>query len=232
MSHSLRETLRSAERFDTFSCAHQIANIVSTHALRNVNSVSDITYVYDGDCVEMCRGKVSSRISKRLEGQFFDTFPDVDVEIRVGIDGISDIDGLYYHTPDNDDAGLIEILVVLDESIASSMKRDHLVLSIQSLLVHEMQHVIQKCHLGLEMNHGPKDAFEHLTDLCEIDARVEEVICGMDDERNARLFKDRMERYLEGFYKRNNVDDDRVNRMSILHDHVNFYKEKILGHLH
>ncbi len=232
MSHSLREILRSANRFDTFSCAHQIAKSVSRHALTNAHNMSNTIYSYDGDCVEVYQGKLITRISDRLEGEFFDTFPDVDVEVRVGIDRDPDIDGLYYHTSDDDDTGLIEILVVLSERLLTSIKREHLTLSIQSLLVHEMQHVIQKCHLGLEMNHIPKNAFEHLTDPCEVDARVEEVVCGMSDETDTHLFETRMERYLDEFYKRNSVDDPLVDRLSVLGDHIDFYNEKILGHLH
>ena len=72
----------------------------------------------------------------------------------------------------------------------------------------------------------------HLSSLCEIDARIEEVVCSMNNEKDEILFKDRMIKYLEEFYIRNNINIDCKKRDLVLDDHILFYEEKILGHLH
>ena len=230
MSHSLREILRDSRRFDTFACAYEIAKSVSRHFLKSRAS-NDIVYTYDGDCIEAFQNKVTVEISNRLEGQFFDMFPDIDIEVRISIDDTVDIDGLYYHTPDDEDAGLVEICVKLSKKYAENIRQDHLISSIQSILVHEMQHVIQRCFLGLDLACAP-EPYEHLADLCEIDARIEEVVCGMKDEADSRLFHSRMERYLDEFYARNGIDITHNKKIDVLEEHVGFYKEKILGHFH
>ena len=193
--------------------------------------MGDIVYTYDGDCIESLQKKTTTTITDRLEGQFFDMFPDIDIEVHISVDENIDIDGLYYHTYDDEDSGLIEICVKLSKNILSSIKQDHLETSIQSILVHEMQHVIQRCYLGIDLDHAP-EAHVHLASLCEIDARIEEVVCNMNDEKDRILFKDRMLKYLEEFYVRNNIDIDYKKRELVLKDHILFYEEKILGHLH
>ena len=220
MSHSLREILRDSRRFDTFACAYEIAKSVSRHFLKSRAS-DDIVYTYDGDCIEAFQNKTTIEISNRLEGQFFDMFPDIDIEVRISIDNTVDIDGLYYHTPDDEDAGLIEICVKLSKKYAKNIRQDHLISSIQSILVHEMQHVVQRCFLGLDLACAP-EPYEHLINLCEIDARIEEVMCGMIDESNVQLFSDRMERYLDEFYLRNKASISNNKRAHILKDPVSY----------
>ena len=75
-----------------------------------------------------------------------------------------------------------------------------------------------------------KDAQGHLEDLREIDARVEEVLCGMQDETDSKTFEARIISYLKQYFLRNKVDG--ISLSDSAKNHIQFYSEKILGYCH
>ena len=152
MSHSMRQQLVQARRFDIHNCANQIASLVSQKMIASPDSISSVTYTYDGDCLEVTQGKNTYSIGKRLTGDFFDTIPGIEIEIISEIKEKPDIDGYYYHTLDkNTDDGLIEVIAYLDNDSLKSVKYDYLKRAIQSILVHEMQHVVQRCYSKIDI---------------------------------------------------------------------------------
>ena len=230
MSHSMRQKLLAAERFDIQKCALQIANIVASDVM-TYDQVEPAIYSYDVDGIEKFDSGVTNVISDKVQGDFFDSFSGIEIDVHVIKSEKTDVDGYYYHTLSRDiEDGLIDVIVALSDNVFDNTQKDHLRLSIQSVLTHEMQHVVQRCSSQIDMAQVHKDAQGHLEDLREIDARVEEVLCGMKDETDATTFEARMIAYLRQYFSRNKVDG--ISLDSSVENHVQFYREKILGHCH
>lgn len=233
MSHSVRQKLIKTKRFDVAKCAGQISNLVSENLFKACKSLSldEIIYSYDGDCIEMLRGKKSYELGERLSGDFFDEFPGIEIEVRIVKDNLIDIDGYYYHTLDStEEDGLIEVVVSISKDFKHKIKKEHLSVSIQSVLAHEMQHVVQRCYAGIDMAQIHDGPMSHLLDVREIDARVEEVLTGMEDILDYELFKSRMAVYMMRYFKRNKMPQEELEKSVLIH--VEFHKEKMLEHFH
>ena len=229
MSHSIRQQLVSAQRFDIHKCANQIANLVTLNISKSPNQVIETTYIYDGESIEVMCDNTSMILGERLVGDFFDAFPEIEIEVKVQASDRLDIDGYYYHTVDPlEEAGLIEIVVSLNDEYTKDISKVRLQNAIQSVLTHEMQHAVQRCHLGINMTQFHNAPIDHLEDLIEVDARVEEVLCDMQTSRyHVRMFKSKMMAYIHEYCKRNNVTG--VNLEQIVQNHTDFYVEKILN---
>ena len=230
MSHSMRQKLLTAERYDVQNCALQIANIVAADVM-TCDQVEPAIYSYDLDGIEKFDGSVTNFISEKMQGEFFDSFSGIEIDVRVTKSEKTDIDGYYYHTLSSDiEDGLIDVIVSLSDSTFGNTQTNHLRLAIQSVLAHEMQHVVQRCGSHIDMAQVHKDAQGHLEDLREIDARVEEVLCGMQDETDSKTFEARIISYLKQYFLRNKVDG--ISLADSAKNHIQFYSEKILGYCH
>tara|TARA_Y100000992_G_scaffold230841_1_gene162002 strand:- start:2383 stop:3075 length:693 start_codon:yes stop_codon:yes gene_type:complete len=228
MSHSIRQQLVNAQRFDIHECANQIANLVVLNIAKSPSQVIEATYIYDGESIEVMCDNTSMILGERLVGDFFDAFPEIEIEVKVQASDRLDIDGYYYHTVDpQEEAGLIEVVVSLSDEF-QNMSKDRLQNAIQSVLTHEMQHAVQRCHLGIDMTQFHNTPIDHLEDLIEVDARVEEVLCDMQASLHSiKLFKSKMMAYIHEYCKRNNVTG--INLDQIVQNHTDFYIEKIVN---
>jgi len=226
MSHSIRQKLVHARRFDIHSCAGQIADLVAHRVFQDPENINETVYSYDGDCIETIEGKQSIVIGDRLSGEFFDTFPGIEIEIKIVKSSTLDVDGYYYHTLDiQDDDGLVEIVAYINRQYIKQSKLNHFKVSIQSILSHEMQHVVQRCYGNVDMAQLHDKPEDHLSDFREIDARVEEVLCGID-ETDVEMFRSKMNAYINEYCKRNKLDNVNIDKAT--HEHVEFYLDKIL----
>jgi len=222
MSHSLRKILTEGHRFDIKNCATQISDVVASDVPNSLSKHDRVIYDISSDEVVLCVGKKEKVISDSIEGEFFDTFYNVDIEIEVKKSNTNNIDGYYYHTNDKSDGGLIRITVDMDMTYDTRQLYPALV----SVIAHEMQHVVQKCHLNVDLNRVYDDAQHHLQDYAEIDARIEEVMSTMDNSLSLSDFTSRMENYLTNYLKRNHLSFTYLQPS--IEKHVNFYKDKIL----
>ena len=228
MSYSVRQKLVHARRFDTQYCANQIASIVSHKVFNSSIDTINSLFAYDGDGIELIKGKHVAVISEKLDGEFFDAFPYVEIEVKIVMTDKVDIDGYYYHTLDNCvDDGLIEVVVYINDKYLKHAREAHLKAAIQCILVHEMQHVVQRCHANIEMSQIHDTVQAHIDDIREVDARVEEVLCGITNESDVELFTSKMTSYMYEFLKRNGSDNIDVN--DAIQNHVSFYSDKILS---
>ncbi len=233
MSHSIRQKLISTKRFDVGFCSNQISKLVAQNIYDRYqkNMFNETYYSYDGDRIECLSDKTISILGDRLQGDFYDAFPGIEIEIQAKVDNIVDIDGYYYHTLDaSEEDGLIEVVVSISPDYMKISNKESLSISIQSVLAHEMQHVVQRCYGGIDMEQIHDKPESHLTDIREIDARVEEVLVTIDNEQDDKLFMSRMTAYIEQYIKRNNVSDCILTESVRIH--TEFYKEKMLEHFH
>jgi len=229
MSHSIRQQLVRAQRFDIHDCANQIASLVAFKLFETPTNVVDSTYVYNGENIEALFENHDVVFGERLVGDFFDAFPEIEIEVKIEVSSQPDIDGYYYHTLDpHEEAGLIEVVVKLDKSFMNKSAESWVKKAIQSVLTHEMQHVVQRCYVGIDMAQVHNSPLDHLSDFREVDARVEEVLCDMEEaSHSASHFKSKMISYIHEYCKRNNlvgVDVDQV-----VQNHTDFYTDKILA---
>ena len=231
MSHSLRQKLITTKRFDVGLCAKQIAQIVAYDAVMfcDYSDLEDVVYSYDGDHVEKTVGCTSDTLGDRLSGEFFDTFPSIEIEVRFERSDALDVDGYYYHTlTGHDEDGLIEVKASVTDKFLSEQYLAQLEIAIQSVLSHEMQHVVQRCYSGIDMAQAHDKALHHLTDYREIDARVEEVLTTMENIQDTTKFSDKMSCYIASYFKRNQVVG--ISESETVLEHVKFYKDKMLEH--
>lgn len=224
MSHSLRKVLTEGRRFDIKNCATKISNVVAADVSISLAHHDRVIYDISSEEIVLCVGKKEKVISDSIEGDFFDTFYNVDIEIEVKKSSTNNIDGYYYHTNDKSDGGLIRITVDVDMTYDERQLYPALV----SVMAHEMQHVVQKCYLNVDLNRIYDDAQHHLQDYAEIDARIEEVMSTMEDSLNLSEFVSRMKNYLSKYLKRNHLPFAYLK--SSTDKHVSFYKDKILDH--
>lgn len=229
MSHSIRQQLIRAQRFDIHDCANQIAKLVALNITKSPDQVAETTYVYDGESIEAICEDATVVLGDRLAGDFFDAFPEIEIEVKVKVADQPDIDGYYYHTLDPlEEAGLIEVVVSLTDDFIKKTTADRLRNSIQSVLTHEMQHAVQRCYLGVDMAQVHNTPFDHLEDVREIDARVEEVLCDMQSSMHSvRMFKSKMMAYIHEYCRRNNISG--IDYDQVVQDHTDFYIEKIVN---
>ena len=225
MSHSIRQKLVNSDRFDVQMCAVQIAEIVASDIIKNPQDMA--IYSYSCDTLEKVLGENVRDLDTLLLGDFFDSFPHIDIEIRREHSDQVDIDGYYYHTlaPDEDE-GLIEVVVKMNESHIAQIRKDHLVRSVQSVLAHEMQHVVQRCHLGIDMLQIHDQPIDHLRDVREVDARVEEVLCGLSPDHSIDIFEQKIRSYIDEYCSRNMINITESQKE--IENHIKFYQEKIL----
>jgi hypothetical protein len=226
MSHSIRQKLVHARRFDIHSCAGQIADLVAHRVFQTPDNIVETIYSYDGDCIETVVGKEVVVMGDRLSGEFFDTFPGIEIEIKIVKSPALDVDGYYYHTLDlRDDDGLVEIVACINSQYVKQSKAEHFKKSIQSILSHEMQHVVQRCYEDIDMAQLHDTPEDHLNDFREIDARIEEVLCGIE-ETDLEAFRSKMSAYIYEYCKRNKMDNVDIDQST--QQHVDFYTDKIL----
>ena len=226
MSHSLRQQLVSAHRFDIHECADQIARLVALNIFKTPTRIIETVYSYNGENIEVLSESGFNTIGERLSGDFFDAFPEIEIEVKV-VEGNPDIDGYYYHTVDpQEEDGLIEVVVTMNKQFIKKTTEDRVRVSIQSVLTHEMQHAVQRCYLGVDMAQVHNSPLDHLEDIREVDARVEEVLCDIqDDAYNVRSFRSKMMSYIHEYCKRNKLSG--VNLEKVVQNHTDFYIEKI-----
>lgn len=229
MSHSIRQQLVAAQRFDIHVCASQIANIVVDKLFEAPTNIEESVYSYNGENIEFFLENEVTSIGERLEGEFFDAFPEIEIEVRVRIDDCPDVDGYYYHTLDpSEEDGLIEVIVSINRNFLKRITQARLENSIQSVLAHEMQHAVQRCYTGVDMAQIHNSPVDHLTDFREIDARVEEVLCGTHGMcLSASHFESKITAYIHEYCRRNGlvgIDIDQV-----VQQHTRFYEDKILN---
>ena len=228
MSHSIRQQLVNAQRFDIHACADQIARLVSLSLFKNPSQVFEATYIYNGENLEVFCGGDSVVLGDRLEGQFFDAFPEIEIEVKIQDSETSDVDGYYYHTVDpSEEDGLIEVIVKMNDSSLKRMSQDRMRIAIQSVLTHEMQHAVQRCYLGIDMAQVHVTPLDHLSDFREIDARVEEVLCDMGTNYSATRFKSKMLSYIHEYCRRNKITGVDVDE--VVQNHTSFYVDKIVS---
>ena len=203
MSHSIRQQLLNAQRFDIHECARQIASLVAFKLFESPTNIVDSMYVFNGENIELtnCHQAQPVEIGDRLVGDFFDAFPEIEIEVKIEVDDHPDIDGYYYHTIDpQEEDGLIEVVVRLNNKFLKNTSLDRLRLAIQSVLAHEMQHAVQRCYVGVDMAQIHKSPEDHLSDFREVDARVEEVLCDIQNEKTSiGLFKAKMMAYIHEY---------------------------------
>jgi len=230
MSHSIRQQLIEARRFDIHVCAKQIAALVAKRIWSFKGKVVESTYSYDGDHIELFYDKEFETLGERLEGEFFNYFPETEIEIKVKPGEINDVDGYYYHTLSEDQDGLIEISVSLRDDYHNRIRESSLEHAMYCVIVHEMQHVVQRCHANIQMAQIHKSPVDHLNDYREIDARTEEILCDVPDESDQVVFESKLRSYLKDYCNRNikwSIDVEKI-----VENHMKFYSEKILGYLH
>jgi len=233
MSHSMRKKLITTKRFDVGLCAKQIAKVVveDTKSWINQKDNEEAVYCYDGERIEKFDAGKSVFLGERLLGDFFDVFPSIEIEVKVKISNHLDVDGYYYHTLDHtEEDGLVEVIACIPRNFFKVSRLDHLVVSISSVLSHEMQHVVQRCYGGIDMAQIHDEPKNHLADVREVDARVEEVMSNMLDIQDDADFSRKMSAYISHYLKRNKVYG--VDETQTVRDHVEFYREKILEHFH
>ena len=233
MSHSMRKKLITTRRFDIGLCAKQISEVVvnDTKAWASQKDIEEVVYCYDGERIEKLEDGKSVFLGERLLGDFFDVFPSIEIEVKVKISNHLDVDGYYYHTLDQtEEDGLVEVTANIPRDFLKSRRLNHLTLAISSVLSHEMQHVVQRCYAGIEMAQVHDEPENHLTDVREVDARVEEVMSNMLDVQDDTDFSRKMSAYISAYLKRNKIYG--VDEEQTVRDHVEFYREKILEHFH
>ena len=214
-------------------CAKQIAKVVveDTKSWISQKDIEEAVYSYDGERIEKFESGKSVFLGDRLLGDFFDVFPSIEIEVKVKVSNHLDVDGYYYHTLDqSEEDGLIEVIVCIPRDFCKVGRLDHLNTAISSVLSHEMQHVVQRCYGGIEMAQVHDEPEQHLADVREVDARVEEVMSSMTDVQDDTDFSRKMTTYISHYFKRNNVLN--VDEAQTIKDHVDFYREKILEHFH
>lgn len=228
MSHSLRKQLVNAQRFDIHECADQIARLVALNIFKTPTRIIETVYSYDGENIEVLTDNGFDTLGERLSGDFFDAFPEIEIEVKV-VEGNPDIDGYYYHTVDpQEEDGLIEVVVTMNNQFIKKTNEDRVRVSIQSVLTHEMQHAVQRCYLGVDMAQVHNSPLDHLEDIREIDARVEEVLCDIqDDSCDVRSFRSKMMSYIHEYCKRNKLSG--INLEKVVQNHTDFYIEKIVS---
>ena len=178
-----------------------------------------------------------------LQGDFFESFPDLFITIYVSNNHIYGNpppapDAIYAHDSDNEyDMGEIVMKVCLPPTLDASLAylQDHR-LEIAGTLAHEMQHVVQKHCYGEPLGDAnTQDVLSHALDKNEIDARVEEIIAGMEDdiaEEQSDYFKSKLEAYVDKYLTRNLTESTSSPpdlKETMIKQHLKVYFEKMEG---
>ena len=178
-----------------------------------------------------------------LQGDFFESFPDLFITIYVSNDHIygnppPSPDAIFAHDPDSEyDMGEIDLKVCLPPTLKGSLDylRTHR-LEICGVLAHEMQHVVQKhCYGEALGNTTAQDVLLHALDKNEIDARVEEIIACMEEgyqEEDKDHFYDRLVWYTDRYLSRNLDEDGSYPddlREVMIKRHLDIYLQKMEG---
>jgi hypothetical protein len=162
---------------------------------------------------------------------------DLDIEVKSG--PALHMDANYIYNDDDDDEtcdlGIVSVQVILPRGPISDEKMSSIERSVRGLLAHEFQHVAQRLIYGLDILQS--DGFqEHMDDLDEIDARIEEIIAMEDDNQiveNRDLFQFKLTEYVEKYLERNGVSKGTpqfdVLRPLMILGHMNGYNEKFRG---
>lgn len=175
-------------------------------------------------------------------GDFFESLPEVMFLIHCSTSQIrglnhSQADALYTHDfSDRDEPGEIEVSICLPENVTEIIpylrsSRSEII----GLLVHEMQHAVQKLVYGVNLSGDTVEGLEsHIKDIFEIDSRVEEIIGRMpeykqdDDEVS---FINELNKYVDQYLERNakQYNSDSVEKLKdeMIESHINHYQKKI-----
>lgn len=158
---------------------------------------------------------------------------DLDIDIFSGEDLYMDAN--YFYNDDDEEAcdlGIISAQIILPGGPISDEMISQIARTMRGLLAHELQHIIQRLIYGLEIL--TSDGFqEHMNDIDEIDARIEEIIAMEDDNlivENRSLFQIKLTEYVEKYLERNGVKKgseqfDALSPSMIL-AHMHGYNEK------
>ena len=180
-------------------------------------------------------------IFPELVGEYFELVPDVFFVIRASTMGLGipfmDVDADYSHDNTNEyDPGEIEVTISLppkQEQIQEYIPK--LRKKIYPVLVHEMQHTIQKIIYGQYLSGSVISTLEaHMSDISEIDARVEEILSMTDSyPRGSDMFHVELCGYVKRYLARNMkkpYDDNEFLDLEkkMIQEHMNFYNKKIL----
>lgn len=173
-------------------------------------------------------------------GDFFDSLPEVAIIIHGSNSALRNLDygqgdAIYTHDfQDMYEPGEIDVTVRLPKNpndVPTFLESYHKELS--GLLAHEMQHAVQKLIYGeLLSEHAVQSLETHITDIFEIDARVEEVIARMPehiDEEREDDFLAELDQYIDQYLARNaseikNLDEVKVG---MTQTHLTHYRRKL-----
>ena len=192
-------------------------------------------YLYaDGSEGTITTSRGPQYISPTLIGEYFDMVPDILFMIKASNKIINapkrDVDADYAHdSGDPNDPGEIEVSIILPNRDEICDYIPELEKNLRGVLVHEMQHSVQKMIYGQALlGTSHRDINFHISDIYEIDARVEEVISLLDDdiqESNLSAFEVELKNYIEKYLCRNLELGKKDNR------YTGLYQQMIDSHL-
>ena len=175
-------------------------------------------------------------------GDFFEMLPEVMILIHgsnASIRGMTheQADAIYTHDfNDMEEPGEIDISICFPEDpnkIPDYLS--HARTEIIGLLVHEMQHAVQKLVYGVNLSADVVEGLEsHIEDIFEVDSRVEEVLGRLPehiDDNDENSFIVELKRYIEQYLARNaqqfNTDDIEDMKEKMIETHVFHYRRKL-----
>ena len=210
---------------------------------KNPDSVNIMMQIY-GDASEGVISTPTMRydITPSLVGEYFRLIPDIFFVIKASTISFGrphlDVDADYSHDDSSTiDPGEIEVNIHLPSSIEEiKMYIPELEQKIYPVLVHEMQHTIQKMIFNQKLTSLAGDSLEsHMTDYLEIDARIEEIVSINDlCSTNESIFYIELCNYVQKYLDRNaKLPHDSLDYGlfydQMISEHMSFYKRKILG---
>lgn len=183
---------------------------------------------------------VKYQIKEKLEGEYFKIIPDIFFTIHAMPEISSrpplDIDADYCHDPLNiDDPGEIDVVLSLPKNLDDSLRyTSEIYDKLYPILVHEMQHSVQKMIYGIDLCGTSVNSLEsHIFDYSEIDARIEEILSispnAISDES---IFRKELCKYTKCYLDRN-IPPERKEIIyaslfeKMVNQHTFFYRQKV-----
>jgi len=173
-------------------------------------------------------------------GDFFSSLPEVVIIIHGSNSEVRNLkpgqaDAMYNHDfQDMYEAGEIDVTIRFPENpndipaFFETCRGD-----LRGFLAHEMQHAVQKLVYGAVLSEDVVQGLElHITDIFEIDARVEEVITRMPkhmSEENESGFLAELDQYLDQYLARNASEIKNLEEVKadMVESHLTHYHRKL-----
>lgn len=192
-------------QFDLRATVSRISDVIMSVIVKNGR---DVTISLDERTLEIFRSDgLREKVFNLDDDPFiFSLWEEGDFEFETTVKSgkKTELDGSYtFATGLPFDLGKVSISVIIPEEISSEITV--LTKKLRGILAHEFQHVVQRVFQKKIISRQNNSFDNHLTDLFEIEARVEEVIASMEKfvPEDERTFENEISNYVLDYIVRN-----------------------------